>query len=103
ILATLDAWMLREECLQVQRRFNDRITWEPQRGLFRKLWRTVNVIRSGFYLMDATQVSATALPVDASRVVVRLDADIHASRSRRVGMGGFLGGGGAVASGLAAL
>jgi len=103
VLATIDAWMLREECLQVQRRFADRITWEPQRGLFGKLRRTVNVSGRGFYLVDATQVSATALPVDASRVVVRLDADIHASRSRRVGMGGFLGGVGAVASGLVGL
>lgn len=103
ILATLDAWMLREECLQVQRRFADRITWEPQRGLFGKLRRTVNVSGRGFYLMDATQASATVLPVDASRVVVRLDADIHASRARRVGMGGVLGAVGAAASGVVGL
>src|SRR3954465_10036139 len=42
ILATIDSWMQREECLQVQRRFADRITWEPQRGLFGKIRRTVN-------------------------------------------------------------
>jgi hypothetical protein len=103
VLATIDAWMQHDECLQVQRRFSDRITWEPQRGLFGKLRRTVNVSGRGYYLMDAGQVSATALPVDASRVVVRLDADIHASRARRVGMGGFLAGMGAVASGLLGL
>lgn len=103
VLAIIDAWMLREECLQVQRRFADRITWEPQRGLFGKLRRTVNVSGRGFYLVDATQVSATVLPVDSSRVVVRLDADIHASRARRVGMGGFLGAVGAVASGVVGL
>jgi hypothetical protein len=103
VLATIDAWMLKEECLQVQRRFADRITWEPQRGLFGKLRRTVNVSGRGFYLVDATQVSATVLPVDSSRVVVRLDADIHASRARRVGMGGFLGTVGAVASGVVGL
>jgi hypothetical protein len=40
--------------------------------------------------MDAEQVSATVLPVDGSRVVVRLDADIHASRAKRVGMGWVL-------------
>ena|SRR2546423_5711578 len=28
ILATIDTWMQRDECLQVQRRFADRITWE---------------------------------------------------------------------------
>ena len=103
VLAKLDAWMLREECLQVQRRFNDRITWEPQRGLFGKLRRTVNVSGRGFYLMDATQVSATVLPVDTSRVVVRLDADIHASRARRVGASGVVATLGAAAGGVLGL
>ncbi len=103
VLAMIDAWMQREECLQVQRRFADRITWEPQRGLFGKLRRTVNISGRGYYLMDAGQVSATVLPVDGSRVVVRVDADIHASRARRVGMGGFLAAMGAAASGILGL
>src|SRR6476646_10432171 len=103
ILATIDAWMLRDECRHVQRRFADRITWEPQRGLFGKLRRTVNVSGRGFYLMDAAQVSATVLPVDSSRVVVRLDADIHPSRSRRVGASGFVGAMGLAVSGVIGL
>jgi hypothetical protein len=103
VLAMIDAWMVREECLQVQRRFADRITWEPQRGLFGKIRRTVNMSGRGYYLTEAGQVSATVLPVDASRVVVRLDADIHASRARRVGMGGFVATLGAVASGVLGL
>lgn len=103
ILATVDTWMQRDECLQVQRRFADRITWEPQRGLFGKLRRTVNVSGRGYYLMDAGQVSATVLPVDASRVVVRLDADIHTSRARRVGIGSFVTAMGAAASGIVGL
>ncbi|MDP9204056.1 MAG: hypothetical protein M3P12_01190 [Gemmatimonadota bacterium] len=103
VLAAIDSWMQREECLQVQRRFADRITWEPQRGLFGKIRRTVNMSGRGYYLVDAGQVSATVLPVDGSRVVVRLDADIHASRARRVGMGGFLAAMGAAASGIIGL
>ena len=103
ILATIDTWMVRDECLQVQRRFSDRITWEPQRGLFGKIRRTVNVTGKGFYLMDAAQVSATVLPVDASRVVVRLDADIHPSRARRVGASGVVGAIGLGVSGVVAL
>ncbi|MEP6549730.1 MAG: hypothetical protein ABJB95_01035 [Gemmatimonadales bacterium] len=103
VLATIDAWMLRDECLQVQRRFADRITWEPQRGLFGKLKRTVNVSGRGFYLMDAGQVSATVLPVDDARVVVRLDADIHTSRARRVGVAGFLLAMGAAVGGILGL
>jgi hypothetical protein len=103
VLAKIDAWMQREECLQVQRRFADRITWEPQRGLFGKLRRTVNMRGRGYHLMDAGQVSATVLPVDGLRVVVRLDADIHASRARRVGMSAFLAAMGAAASGIIGL
>ena len=103
ILATIDTWMQRDECLQVQRRFLDRITWEPQRGLFGKIRRTVNVSGRGYYLVEAGQVSATVLPVDGSRVVVRLDADIHASRSKRVGMGGVLATMGAAAGGIVGL
>ncbi len=103
VLATIDAWMQREECLQVQRRFVDRITWEPQRGLFGKIRRTVNMSGRGYHLVDAGQVSATVLPVDGSRVVVRLDADIHASRAKRVGMGGFVAAMGVAASGVIGL
>jgi hypothetical protein len=103
VLATIDAWMQREECLQVQRRFSDRITWEPQRGLFGKLKRTVNISGRGYYLVDASQVSATVLPVDASRVVIRLDADIHQSRAKRVGVGGLMVGAGGIAAGLVGL
>jgi hypothetical protein len=103
VLATIDTWMQRDECLQVQRRFVDRITWEPQRGLFGKIRRTVNVSGRGYYLVEAGQVSATVLPVDGSRVVVRLDADIHASRAKRVGMGGVLATTGAAAGGIVGL
>ncbi|HEY4735168.1 MAG TPA: hypothetical protein VIH53_11540 [Gemmatimonadaceae bacterium] len=103
ILARIDSWMQREECLQVQRRFADRITWEPQRGLFGKIRRTVNLTGRSYYFMDAEQVSATVLAVDASRVVVRLDADIRASRARRVGAGGAVGAVGTVMSGVVGL
>ena len=103
VLATIDTWMQRDECLQVQRRFSDRITWEPQRGLFGKIRRTVNLSGRSYYLVDARQVSATVLPVDSSRVVVRLDADISPSRSRRVGLGGLTLGAGGVVGGLLGL
>ena len=103
VLAAIDSWMQREECLQVQRRFPDRITWEPQRGLFGKLRRTVNLSGHAYYLVDARQVSATVLPVDSTRAVVRLDADVHQSRARRVGFGGLLVGVGGVFGGLVGL
>jgi hypothetical protein len=100
VLATIDDWMQREECLQVQRRFSDRITWEAQRGLFGKIRRTVNLSGRSYHLVDATQVSATVMAVDGARVVARLDADVSASRSKRVGMGGLVVGAGGVAGAL---
>ncbi len=84
VLGAIDAWMQREECLQVERRFSDRITWEPQRGVFGKLKRAVNLSGRSYHLVDAQHVSATVLPVDDARVVVRLDADLTKSRSGRL-------------------
>jgi hypothetical protein len=97
-LAQLDQWMQRQECLCVQRRFAERITWEPQRGLVGNIRRIVNVSGRSFHLTRASQVSATVLPVDATRVVVRLDADLVAARKLRIEMGGLLGVGGAAGS-----
>ena len=78
----------------MQRRFAERITWEPQRGVFAALKRGMNAGGRGYHLMRATQVSATVLPVDERRVVVRLDADLSASRKTRLEIGALLGGGG---------
>lgn len=103
VLGAIDAWMQREECLQVERRFSDRITWEPQRGVFGKLKRAVNISGRGYHLVDAEHVSATVLPVDGSRVIVRLDADLTASRSRRLGGGSAVAAVGTVGSALLGL
>jgi hypothetical protein len=86
--------MQRQECLCVQRRFADRITWEPQRGIVAAIRRGVNAGGRGYHLMRASQVSATVLPVDERRVVVRLDADLSALRKARLEIGTLLGGGG---------
>lgn len=92
ILAEIDQWMQRQECLSVQRRFTDRITWEPQRGLIGTLRRTMNWSGRAFHLTRAAQVSATVLPVDEKRVVVRLDADLTTNRKTRLEVGSLLGG-----------
>jgi len=93
-LAEIDTWMQRQECLCVQRRFADRITWEPQRGIVAAIKRGMNAGGRGYHLMRASQVSATVLPVDEKRVVVRLDADLSAARKARLEAGALLGGGG---------
>jgi hypothetical protein len=87
VLNTVDNWMQREESLQVQRRFPDRVTWEPRAGFIGQIQRGLNISGRGFYLTRANQVAATILPVDAERVLVRLDADLSESRSGRVRVG----------------
>lgn len=87
VLAAIDIWMQREESLRVQRRFPDRITWEPRSGFLGQIQRGLNISGRGYHLTRATQVAATIIPVDADRVLVRLDADLSESRGARVRVG----------------
>jgi hypothetical protein len=103
ILAALDGWMQREECLRVQRRFPDRITWEPKQGFFGTIQRNLNLNGRGYHLMRATQVAATLIPIDADRVLVRLDADLSESRGARVRVGAGALVAGILGSGLIAI
>jgi hypothetical protein len=103
ILAQLDDWMQREECLRVKRHFPDRIVWEARQGFFDTLRRGLNVGGRGYALSRAHEVSATVVPVDAERSLVRLDADLGTHRSAVAGQGATLAGLGAVSSGAAVL
>ncbi len=87
VLAALDNHMQREECLRVQRRFPDRVTWEPRSGMLGQLQRGLNISGRGYHLTRSSQVAATIIPVDAERVLVRLDADLSDARSTRVRVG----------------
>lgn len=98
VLAQLDTMMQRDECLQVQRRFPDRVTWEPRSGWFGAIQRGLNVGGRAYYLCRASQVAATVVPVEGNRVLVRLDADISDHRTTRVRWGGVMLGGGVLGS-----
>ncbi|MDO8500984.1 MAG: hypothetical protein Q7S20_03985 [Gemmatimonadaceae bacterium] len=87
VLAAVDTWMQREEALRVQRRFPDRITWEARSGVLGTLQRGLNLSGRGYHLARASQVAATIIPVDAERVLVRVDADLSESRGARVRVG----------------
>ncbi len=99
ILASLDSWMQKDECLQVQRRFPDRVTWEPKVGWLGVLQRGFNVNGRGYYLCRASQVAATVVPIEGGRVLVRLDADLSESRNSRLKVGGTLITGGVLTAG----
>jgi hypothetical protein len=101
ILTSLDSWMQRDECMQVQRRFPDRVTWEPRAGWLGVIQRGFNVSGRGYYLCRASQVAATVVPIEGGRVLVRLDADLSESRNARLKVGGGLFAGGVIGAGAA--
>ena len=81
ILEAIDLWMQRQECLQVKRQFSDRIVWEARRDLIGTVRRALNVGGRGYALSRAYEVAATAVAVDSSRTLVRIDADLAAFRT----------------------
>lgn len=98
--ATLDAWLQREDGMQIKRRLSDRMLWEPRSGFFVEFRRWINVAGHGYYLAHAQEVAATVVPVDDARVLVSLDADLSGFRRKRVLSGGLVAGGGVIAAGV---
>lgn len=98
VLYALDNYMRVEECLQVQRRFRDRMVWEARGGVLGVIRRGLNVSGRGFQLCKAETIAATVVPVDEKRVVVRLDADLRESRSLRLKGSGAAATAGAIGS-----
>lgn len=82
VLGIVDAWMQREELLQVKRHFADRIVWEPRGGVLGTVKRALNIGGRGYALSRAREVSATVVPVDDARVLVSLDADLSDHRGQ---------------------
>lgn len=78
VLATLDAWMQREEQFTVKRRFGTRMSWEKQRSPFAAITRSFSGRATD--LARADEVSATVTSVDEGRSLVRLDADLRVYR-----------------------
>ncbi len=98
VLARIDRWMMQEECLQVRRRFPERMTWEPRRDFVGNIRRGFNIGGRGYALTRAAEVGATVVAADAERTIVRLDADVSNARRRSLGFGAVTAGGGAAAA-----
>jgi hypothetical protein len=99
VLTRIDKYMQSEEDLRVRRRYAERITWEARRDFLGDLKRGFRVGGRSYALTRADETGATVVPVDASRVLVRLDASFTQSRSRSVIGGGALAGTGVVGAG----
>lgn len=100
VLQALDDWMQRQECLKVKRHFGERIVWEADQGLAGTVRRVVS--GKGASLARATDVSATAIALDATRVVVRLDAQLGGHRASMAQVNAGLAGASLVAGGVLA-
>jgi len=98
VLGQLDSWMQREELLRVRRRLGDRVTWEARRDFMGNMQARFNLGGRSYALTTASQVGATAVAVDAERVLVRLDADFGPSRRHHVGWASALAGIGVTSS-----
>ena len=92
VLAALDRMMQHDECLQVKRRFGDRITWEKRTGVIVTITRNLDVAGRGYRLASVPEVGGSVVLVDATRVLVHLDAQIAERRSRTFGVAMVLAG-----------
>ena len=92
VLATIDQWMQRQELLRVRRRIGERLTWEARRDFMGSMQASLNIGGRAYALTPANEVGATVVPVDAERVLVRLDADYSPSRARSVRWSGVTAG-----------
>jgi len=84
VLASIDAWMQRQELLIVKRYHQDRIVWEPRRDFVVGVKRALRVGGRDYALSRAFEVSATVIAVDDNRVHVGLDADFRSHRAMSV-------------------
>lgn len=99
VLASLDSWMQREECLAIKRRFPERIIWEEHKGFWTQLRRGMDMGGKRYVLARAHEVAATAVPVDHQRSLVRLEADLSNVRTGRLAGAGASTAVGVVAGG----
>ena len=98
VLQALDDWMQRQECLKVKRHFNERIVWEADQGISGTVKRMVS--GKGAALARATDVGATAIALDPTRVLVRLDAQLGGHRASMAQVNAGLGAASLVAGGV---
>ncbi len=83
VLAALDAWMQRNEGLEVKRRFADQLVWEARRDFFSTFRRALTVSGSGLELAAADNVSAIVADVAPGQSHARIVADFRSTRRER--------------------
>jgi hypothetical protein len=100
VLGALNQTMQRDESLILKRRYADRVTWEPRRDFWAALRRLSLSSGRAYDLLRVSEVAATAIAVDDSRTLIRLDADVSGIRGRRLQGGVAVATAGTVAGGI---
>jgi hypothetical protein len=100
VLAALNQTMQRDESLTIKRRYADRVTWEPRRDLWAAVRRLAPSAGRAYDLLRANEVAATAVAVDETRTLVRLDADVSRTRAQRLQGGIAVASGGVITGGV---
>lgn len=80
LLARIDGWMKREEGLDTHRRSTHRLSWAPKNGPLSFIYNALGRNGRSLELVRTDEVSATVTSIDATRAVVRLDADLSKLR-----------------------
>ena len=94
-------WMSEGELLQIKRRYPDSIAWEPKEGAWASLRRSLGVGGRKYLLARAREVVTRVTPVDESRSLVQLIADLSNTRGEYLLGSGLVLGGSAAATGIA--
>ena len=94
LLSALDRWMQKEECMRLQRRFPERIIWEPSPDLWSQVRRSFSVGGGTYQFARADAVSATAVDLGGGRALVAMEADISGKRSNKLRGGAAVAGAG---------
>ena len=91
LLASIDAWMKREEGLDSNRRLPNRMSWSPRNGPLSFIYNAMGRGGRSLELVRTDEVSATVTAIDAARTVVRFDADLtrlrRSQRNMMLGVG----------------
>ncbi len=81
ILSKLHEALVKDENLKEQRRFPDRVVWGPRGGFAGAIRELTRLDGRGFPLARADEVNAIAVPADAGRVHIRIEAMLHGRRA----------------------
>jgi acyl-coenzyme A thioesterase PaaI-like protein len=85
----LGRWMIEEELLQPKRHYADRTSWEPKAGAFASIQRALAGGRR-YALARVSEVTGQVVQLEPGFCLVRLEADVHEQRTKRISGGAVM-------------